>query len=92
MSRISWPFREPVAHRGHIGGGQAVPVGEPVRHPVQLSARVGKVPVGQARVEVLGQGDQLGDGLPAEGGRGVHVVSGLDPAGSSKPLNQSLSG
>ena len=49
-----------------------------------LSARVGEVPVLKARIQPFGQGDQLIDGVMLQGGRRVHVVSRLHPAGLSE--------
>ena len=56
----------------------------PVGQLVQPPARVGEIPAGQAGVQLPGEADQLSRAVALQGGGGVHVVAGLDPAGFSE--------
>ena len=58
----------------------------PVAPVVQPFGRVGEVPVGQARVQPPGEADDLLHGVAVQRGRGVHIVTRLDPAGQGAHL------
>jgi hypothetical protein len=51
---------------------------------VQPFRRVGEIPVGQARIQPPGEADDLLHGVAIQRGRGVHMVTRLDPAGFSE--------
>jgi hypothetical protein len=53
---------------------------------VQPFGRVGEIPVGQPRVQSPGEADDLLHGVTVQHGRGVHIITWLDPAGQGAHL------
>jgi len=53
---------------------------------VQPFGRVGEIPVGQAWVQSPGEADDLLHGVTVQRGRGVHIITRLDPAGQGAYL------
>ena len=53
---------------------------------VQPFGRVGEIPVGQAWVQPPGEADDLLHGVAVQRGRGVHIITRLDPAGQGAHL------
>ena len=73
-----------MAEAGDVGGGEMVG-GEDVVAPfVEAVPCVGEVALVHAGVQAAGEGDNLGGGVPVEGGGDVDVVAGFGAAGFSE--------
>src|SRR5437588_8105711 len=80
------PGGEALAQLGDLVVAEAEGREHPVTPLIEPLGRLGEVPAGQPRVEPPREADDLLHGVPFQGGRDIHVVARLDPAGQGARL------
>lgn len=78
------PGGEPGAQSGDVLRAEPEAGECPIVHPVKPPARIGEIPILQARVQASGEADHLIHAVQFEGGRGVHVIAVIGAAGFSE--------